>query len=95
MSKAGWAACALGLTKVNKGSLTQGFPPAVRDAMRSGSGDVQDYTNNLTNPKVVLTNKIPWVDKICSETEQSNAEAVVVVKMIKQMEMILKKRQKI
>ena len=95
MSKAGWAACALGLTKVNKGSLTQGFPPAVMDAMRRGSGDVQDYTNNLINPKVALTNKIPWVDRICSETEQSNAGAVVVVKMIKQMEMILKKRQKI
>jgi len=95
MSKAGWAACALGLTKVNKGSLTQGFPSVLKDAMRSGSGEVRDYTNNLTNPKVALTNKIPWVDRICSESDQDKAGAVVVVKMINQMKMILKKRQKI
>jgi hypothetical protein len=95
MSKAGWAACALGLTKVNKGSLTQGFPPVIVKAMQQGSGSVSDYTNNLLNPKVFLTNKIPWLDRICSESDQSNAGAVIIVKMIKQMEMILKKRQKI
>lgn len=95
MSKAGWAACALLLTKVNKGSLTQGFPPLVKDAMRKGSGEVKDLTNNLSNPKVTLINKIPWVSSICTEADQSKAEAVVVVKMINQMKAILKKRQKI
>jgi hypothetical protein len=94
ISKGGWADCATQLKKVNKGSLLSNFPKWVIKAMKSGSGKVQDMTSDLKNPRVEVTNKTPWADKVIPETEKEFAKAVVVTKMKKQLEAILKKRQK-
>ena len=95
MSKAGWADCASQLKQVNKGSLLTGFPNWIKEAIKTGTGSVVDNTGNLTNPTVFLTNKIPWVDRICPESEQRAASAIVIDKMIKQMTAILKRETKI
>jgi hypothetical protein len=94
ISKGGWADCATQLKKVNKGGLLANFPPWVKKAMRSGSGKVQDMTSDIKNPRVYLTNNVPWASQILPESEQAIATAVVVVKMRNQMNQILKKRQK-
>ena len=95
IAKAGWASCALKLKKVNKGSLTAGFPKWVtRHTGDFDNGRVQDMTSDPKNPRVELTNKTPWADKVIPETEKEFAKAVIVAKMKKQMEAILKKRQK-
>jgi len=94
ISKGGWADCASQLKKVNKGGLLTGFPTWVKKAMKSGSGKVQDMTSDIKNPRVYLTNNVPWASNVIPESEQAGAIAVVVVKMRNQMNMILKKRQK-
>jgi hypothetical protein len=94
ISKGGWADCATQLKKVNKGGLLANFPPWVKKAMRSGSGKVQDMTIDIKNPRVFLTNNVPWASNVIPASEQAGATAVVVVKMRNQMNMILKKRQK-
>jgi hypothetical protein len=94
ISKGGWADCATQLKKVNKGGLLAGFPTWVKKAMKSGSGKVQDMTSDIKNPRVHMTNNVPWASNVIPESEQAGAIAVVVVKMRNQMNMILKKRQK-
>jgi hypothetical protein len=95
IAKAGWASCALKLKKVNKGSLTAGFPKWVtRHTGDFDNGRVQDMTSDLKNPRVEVTNKTPWASNVIPESEKEFAKAVIVTKMKKQMEAILKKRQK-
>ena len=94
ISKGGWADCATQLKKVNKGGLLANFPPWVKKAMRSGSGKVKDMTSDLKNPRVEMTNDIPWARNVITKSEEEFAKAVIVAKMKKQMEAILKKRQK-
>lgn len=94
ISKGGWADCATQLKKVNKGGLLAGFPTWVKKAMKSGSGKVQDMTSDLKNPRVQMTNDVPWARNVITKSEEEFAKAVIVTKMKKQMEAILKKRQK-
>ena len=107
ISKSGWAECAEGLKKVVKGSMSRGIKTWVKRHSR-GLGTVTDKTGNRVllgtsakpifqiqnkNPSVVLTNSIPWADKVIRETEQLMAMNIVAIKMKKQMETILKKRK--
>lgn len=107
ISKSGWAECAEGLKKVVKGSMSRGIKPWVTRHSK-GLGTVTDKTSNRVllgtsskpifqiqnkNPSVVLTNSIPWADKVIRETEQLMAMNIVAIKMKKQMETILKKRK--
>jgi hypothetical protein len=41
-----------------------------------------------------MTNDIPWARNVITKSEEEFAKAVIVTKMKKQMEAILKKRQK-
>ena len=92
-AKAGWAACAKELRRVFTGSPTRGFPQFVRK-LDSYNSDVIDNTSNLKEPSVTLINTTPYIDRILPVTEQLNALSVVKAKMKKQLENILKKRQK-
>ena len=95
IAKAGWASCALKLKKVNKGSLTAGFPKWVtRHTGDFDNGRVQDMTADRKNPRVEVTNKTPWASNVIPVSEELRAKSVVATKMKKQMEAILKKRQK-
>jgi len=95
IAKAGWASCALKLKKVNKGSLTAGFPKWVtRHTGDFDNGRVQDMTADRKNPRVEVTNKTPWASDVIPASEELRAKSVVATKMKKQMEAILKKRQK-
>lgn len=90
MSKAGWAECARQLRKVTKGSPTRGIASYV--VKQQGRGSVVDHSYDLANPRVKLTNEIPWADNICPPAEQERAKSIVVQRMINQMRNILKKR---
>jgi hypothetical protein len=93
IAKSGWARCAEQLPTVIGGSMTRGIPDWVASQTK-GRGEV---TNNLAdpkNPRVLMTNTVPWLSRICPPSEQLKASQVVVAKMKKQMETILKKRNK-
>jgi hypothetical protein len=92
-AKAGWASCAKELRKVFTGSAVKGIPNFVR-RHNSYNSDVIDQTSNAAEPSVTLINTTPYIDKILPITEQINALAVVKAKMKRQLETILKKRQK-
>ena len=59
-----------------------------------GSGKVKDMTSDLKNPRVEMTNDIPWARNVITKSEEEFAKAVIVTKMKTQMNTILKKRQK-
>ena len=92
LSKAGWAECAKQLPQVVQGSMTRGIPGWV--TRNTGSGSVQDRSRNASNPSVQLTNSTPWASQIIPQSEIASAKAVVITKMIQQMQRILKYREK-
>jgi len=96
ISKAGWASCALKLKKIIAGQQTRGIPSwVVRQTKDYNNADVIDITNDLENPRVSMTNKIPWASIVCPPIEVVQAQMVVGQKMKNQMAQILKKRNKV
>ena len=92
IAKSGWARCAEALPQVIGGKMTRGIPDWVVNQTKS-TGTVENKLSDVKNPRVSMNNKTPWVDQICPSSEQVKATQVVVAKMKKQMEKILKKRQ--
>jgi hypothetical protein len=93
IAKSGWARCAEQLPAVIGGSMTRGIPDWVASQTRGG-GTIENNLSNAGNPSVRMTNTVPWVSQICPPGEQVNATNIVVAKMKKQMNIILKTRQK-
>jgi len=92
-AKAGWAEAANQLpSATGKGNLYD-FPAWVKRNMR-GNGEARNDTANISNPTVTLTNSTPWIDGVCPAVERVKAVEIVISRMKKQMEMILKKRKK-
>ena len=93
LAKSGWAACAKQLPKVVSGSMTRGIPKWVTSKLKDFTfGKIEDRTNNIFNPVIVLTNTLPWADKVITPVEQLNATQIVARKMKNQMARILKSR---
>lgn len=92
IAKSGWARCAEALPQVIGGKMTRGIPDWVVNQTKA-SGSIQNNLSDKENPRVLMTNNVPWVDRICPAGEQLKASQVVIAKMKKQMEKILKKRQ--
>jgi hypothetical protein len=93
IAKSGWARCAEELPPVIGGSMTRGIPDWVASQTKGG-GQVKNNLADTENPRVLMTNTVPWIDRICPASEQLKASQVVIAKMKKQMESILKKRTK-
>jgi nucleoid DNA-binding protein len=93
IAKSGWARCAEQLPQVIGGKMTRGIPDWVADQTRA-TGEIENHLGDISNPRVLMTNTVPWVDRICPASEQLKASQVVIAKMKKQMETILKKRNK-
>jgi hypothetical protein len=95
IAKAGWANCALQLKKVNKGKLTADIPPwVIRHTADFKNGKTEDLTSDHQNPRVIMTNTTPWASSVITESEKHTAIGFVTSKMKKQIEAVLKKRQK-
>jgi hypothetical protein len=92
IAKSGWARCAEALPQVIGGKMTRGIPDWVAKQTKA-SGSIQNHLSDKENPRVLMTNNVTWVDRICPADEQLKASQVVIAKMKKQMEKILKKRQ--
>jgi hypothetical protein len=82
MSKAGWAACAR-LIQGIKGDPARGIPAWAKKKAHGKHGRVVDRTNNQENPRIHLKNTIPWISRICPESEQKKALRIVHEKMLK------------
>jgi hypothetical protein len=93
IAKSGWARCAEQLPAVIGGSMTRGIPDWVASQTKGG-GTIENNLSNAASPSVRMTNTVPWVSQICPPGEQLKASSIVVAKMKKQMNIILKTRQK-
>lgn len=78
LAKAGWAKCADLIKSAKKGPATRGIPQWVTRHKRRANGSIQDLTNNARNPKVIMTNKIPWASNVI--TPNGTREAVDLAK---------------
>jgi len=92
-AKAGWAACAKELRRVTKGSPTRGIPRFVTRHENFYS-DTIDNSRDKDNPRVTIINKTPYIHQVCPKSAEEQSKAIVVAKMVKQMNQIIKKRKK-
>jgi hypothetical protein len=73
LTKAGWAKCADLIPSAKKGSATRGIPQWVTRNKKKSSGIIQDKSQNARNPKVIMTNKIPWTSDCITNNEARKA----------------------
>jgi hypothetical protein len=91
--KSAWAACANELPSVISGRATREIPAWVT-RHDSPNSDVVNLLSDKKNPRVRMTNHTSYASQVCPPGEQLKASQVVVAKMKKQMNIILKTRQK-
>lgn len=95
IAKSGWAACAKALKGAVKGSPTRGIPGWVTRHLKDYTlGNVQDLADDPANARIVLTNTCRYIDKVCPESERNAAVVIVVNKMLKEMQRILRYERK-
>jgi len=73
LAKAGWAKCAELIKSSKKGPATRGIPQWVTRHKRRANGSIQDLTHSERNPKVIMTNKIPWASNVITPNETRKA----------------------
>lgn len=73
LAKAGWAKCAELIKSAKKGPATRGIPQWVTRHKRRANGSIQDLTHSERNPKVIMTNKIPWASNVITPNETRKA----------------------
>jgi len=93
IAKSGWARCAEQLPRVISGKMTRGIPDWVVDQTKA-TGEIENHLEDTSNPRVLMTNKVPWGRRLLPFEQETKAGQVVVAKMKKQIETILKKRKK-
>jgi hypothetical protein len=73
LAKAGWAKCADLIPTNNKTSATRGIPQWVTRHKRKAEGSIVDHSRDEKNPKVIMTNKIPWASNMITSNEVRKA----------------------
>lgn len=76
LTKAGWAKCARLIPAEKKSSATRGIPQWVTRNVAKSSGSIIDLSRDQKNPRVVLTNKIPWASNTISKKEIFSATSL-------------------
>jgi hypothetical protein len=85
MAKAGWAVCAEAIPVKQAQSATRGIPQWVTRHKGRASGSIEDHSNDPTNPKVRMTNEMPWVSKLLTPAEANKALDMTRNKFVKYM----------
>lgn len=73
LAKAGWAKCADLIPTSTKGAATRGIPQWVTRNKAKAPGAIQDLSRDERNPKVIMSNKIPWTSAVLSPNEAVKA----------------------
>lgn len=73
LAKAGWAKCADLIPTTVKGPATRGIPQWVTRNKKKAQGSIQDLSRKAGNPKVLMTNRIPWTSNVLSPKEARKA----------------------
>lgn len=73
MAKAGWAKCALLIPSEKKTAATRGIPQWVTRHKSKSEGSIVDQSRSTKNPKVIMTNKVPWASNMITSNEVRKA----------------------
>ncbi len=73
LTKAGWAKAADMIPTSNKGNATRGIPQWVTRHKGKASASIQDMSRDEDNPRVSMTNQIPWTSNALSPSEARKA----------------------
>lgn len=86
LTKAGWAVCAEKIPLERASSATRGIPQWVtRNKKRAQDSSITDRSNDLRNPKVIMTNAAPWASQNITPSEASKALDIARNKFVKYM----------
>jgi hypothetical protein len=73
IAKSGWAACAQQISVDQKQKSTTGIPAWVTRHAGGREGSVSDLSRNARNPRVRMTNNIPWTSQVLSKSAERSA----------------------
>lgn len=87
LSKAGWAACIakMDLTESGVKNIWAGIPAWVKRHISKAPSSVADTAAAML-PKIKLTSKIPWADKVMSENDYREALRITREKFLTSMD---------
>lgn len=72
-TKAAWAKCAELIPAAKKGSATRGIPQWVTRHKRKADASIVDRSRDAKNPKIIMTNALPWASNCITPNETRKA----------------------
>ena len=91
MTKAGWAVCAEKIPVRRASSATRGIPQWVtRNKSRAAASSIVDESEDEDNPRVTMTNAIPWTSECLTDSQARAALNIARVKFVKYMNIQIK-----
>jgi hypothetical protein len=90
MGKAGWAVCAEAIPVKQAQSATRGIPQWVTRHKGRAKGSIVDMSHDLANPRVKMTNQMPWVSELLSQSAAKYALHITREKFVKYMNSAIK-----
>lgn len=90
MGKAGWAVCAEAIPVKQAQSATRGIPQWVTRHKGRARGSIVDMSQDPTNPRVRMTNAMPWVSELLSPSQAMSALKLTRDKFVKYMNTSIK-----
>jgi hypothetical protein len=91
MTKAGWAVCAEKIPVRRASSATRGIPQWVtRNKSRAAASSIVDESEDEDNPRVTMTNAIPWTSECLTDSQTRAALNIARVKFVKYMNIQIK-----
>lgn len=91
MAKAGWAVCAEAIPVNQSQSATRGIPQWVTRHKSRASGSIVDKSRDRSNPRVVMTNQMPWVSNLLSRSQARASLNLTREKFVKYMNTAIRK----
>lgn len=91
LTKAGWAVCAEAIPLNRTSSATRGIPQWVTRNKGRASGRIEDQSQDLTNPRVRMTNATPWASQVLTPQSAKQALELARDNFIKYMNTAIKK----
>ena len=86
MAKAGWAVCAEKIPLQRASSATRGIPQWVtRNKSRASASNIVDQSADPDNPRVTMTNAIPWTSECLNDSQTQAALNIARDKFVKYM----------
>jgi len=86
IAKSGWAACAQQISVDQKQKSTTGIPAWVTRHASGREGTIVDQSRDRRNPRVTMTNNIPWASQVLSDSAKKESLRLAKENFLKYMD---------